>query len=71
MNWNDIQAHWPDLKARIRAEHPEYDTDDLERTEEGRRQLLMLIEAKYGSTEPMAEDEVEEIVEEESDGKTS
>lgn len=70
MNWNDIQARWPDLKARIRAEHPEFDTDELERTDEGRRQLLQLIEARYGSTEPVAETRVDEILEEESNGKT-
>ena len=71
MNWSDIQAHWPDLKARIRAEHPEFDTDELERTDEGRRQLLQLIEARYGATGPMAEEEVDEIVKEESHGRES
>ena len=71
MNWSDIEAHWPDLKARIRADHPEFDTDELERTDEGRRQLLQLIEARYGSTEPMAEEDIDEIVKEETHGRES
>lgn len=71
MNWSEIQAHWPDLKARIHAEHPELETDELERTEEGRRQIMQLIEAKYGSTEPMAETEVDDIVKEETRGRES
>ena len=71
MNWSDIQAQWPDLKARIRADHPEFDTDELERTDEGRSQLLQLIEAKYGSTEPMAASEVDDMMGDPTDGRKS
>ena len=69
MNWNEIQQHWPDLKARIRAEHPDVDADALERTEQGRRQLLQLLEAKYGSTQPVAQTRVDDMVEDDTDGR--
>ena len=69
MNWNDIQSQWPELKARIRAEHPEVETDELEKTTEGRRQLLQLIEAKYGVSAPVAEKPVDKMLGDKTDGE--
>ena len=67
MNWEEIQKKWPDLKRRIAADEPELDTDGLERTEQGRRQLLLLIEAKYGAAAPVAEETASAIVEDRED----
>ncbi|MEO1154323.1 MAG: hypothetical protein AAFR34_02650 [Pseudomonadota bacterium] len=62
MTWDDIQKYWPDLRDRLRADHPDLSADELERTPEGRRQLLQLIEAKYGTSKPIADDTVEGIL---------
>lgn len=62
MNWDEIQNHWPELKRAIRAEHPDLDTDRLEQTAEGRRQLLQLIDAKYGAAKPKADEDLDHIV---------
>lgn len=71
MNWNEIQHRWPELKARIHEEHPDVRTEELERTSEGRRQLLQLIEAQYGTSKPAAEGDVDRLVEGKDDGETS
>ncbi len=62
MHWNEIEENWPELKKRIRTEHPDIDADALEKTEQGRRQLLQLLEAQYGLSQPVADDRVEELV---------
>ncbi|WP_299046414.1 hypothetical protein [uncultured Tateyamaria sp.] len=46
MNWDGIQAHWPALKRSLRKEHPDLDLDALERTPEGRRHVLQLLDAR-------------------------
>ena len=70
MNWDDIQQHWPELKKSLRQDHPDLDTDSLETSPEGRRQLLQLIDAKYGAARPIAEEDVDYLVEkEEKSGK--
>lgn len=66
MNWDDIQKHWPELKRSLRDKHPDLDTDALETSPEGRRQLLQLIDASYGFAEPKGGDEVDRLV---NDGK--
>lgn len=70
LHWKDIEAQWPELKQRIRSDHPEFDTDELERTDQGRRQILLLVEARYGSSEPLANTRVDEIIGDQTDGQT-
>ena len=69
MKFNEIQEHWPELKQRLKERYPELPDEDLEKTEGGRRQLLMLIEAEYGSTDPKAEENLDEILKGKDDGE--
>lgn len=62
MNWDDIQHYWPDLKRKLAKDHPDLDTDALERTPEGRTRLLQLIDAKYGAARPLADDELDDLM---------
>ncbi|APX10537.1 hypothetical protein [Tateyamaria omphalii] len=64
MNWDEIQEHWPALKKSLRKEHPDLDMNALETTPEGRRQLLQLLDARYGFAAPKAEGDVDRLVDE-------
>lgn len=71
MNWEDIEKHWPELKRDIRKRHPDVQADELEKTPEGRRQLLQLIDAKYGASRPIAEQDLDHILKGDDDGSAS
>lgn len=62
MNWDDIQKHWPEIKKTLHADHPELNSDRLEKTTEGRHRLLQLIDAKYGAAKPMAEADLDHLM---------
>ena len=64
----------PEALARVEAAAegtpiPIFPEEDLERTEGGRRQILMLIEAEYGAAKPKDEEDLDAILKGEDDGQ--
>jgi len=70
MKFNEIEQRWPELKRRLKERYPDLPDEGLEKTEGGRRQLLLLIEAEYGSTDPKAEEDLDAILKGNEDGET-
>ena len=69
MNFDEIQKRWPELKRRLKERYPDLPEEDLEKTEGGRRQILMLIEAEYGAAKPKDEEDLDAILKGEDDGQ--
>jgi hypothetical protein len=55
MNWSEMQANWPELKAVVQAHWPMLTEDVLDNISGDRRALARAIECHYGLSAVEAE----------------
>lgn len=59
MTWDDVEAHWKQLKGQVKTEWAKLTHDDFEAIEGHRDRLIRALEERYHETKQRAEESAE------------
>jgi uncharacterized protein YjbJ (UPF0337 family) len=59
MNWDQIAGNWKQIKGKVRQQWGDFTDDEIDIIEGKREELVGRLQAKYGYTKEVAEQEAD------------
>ncbi len=60
MNWDQVKGKWNEMKGKAQQQWGDLTNDEVDRIEGNRRELVGLLQQKYGKSKEVAEREVDD-----------